>query len=393
MENSTTHEKLFSNRINQVPRSFIRDILKVAAAPDMLSFAGGLPNPNLFPVKEIKKSTMQVLDNNPTIALQYGLTQGMPELKAGIAKMYALKGISVPIDQIMITSGSQQALDLIGKTFINRHDHICIEEPSYLGAIQAFSMYSNNFTTCPLEKDGINSQRFEECLSTKKPKLSYLIPNFQNPTGISYSLAKRKKVAQTIINNNSLLIEDDPYGRIKFTADEMPNIYQLAPNNTILLGSFSKILAPGFRLGWIIAPKNLINKLEIAKQASDLHTNAFCQAIAHNYLENNDVEDHVSKISKAYSFQAEAICNAMHQYFPSETDYVIPKGGMFTWVTLPEEISSLNLFEKAKKKKIAFVPGVPFYINKTDTNNMRLNYSCLDPKRIEYGIKTLSKLI
>ncbi len=383
----------YSKRMNQVPRSFIRDILKVATAPNMISFAGGLPNPKFFPVQEIKECTYKVLSNNPNIALQYGLTQGLPELRNLISDSYRSQGIEVNDEQILITSGSQQALDLIGKVFINPNDTICLEEPSYLGAIQAFSIYSTNFTTIPLTDNGIDPNLFEQNIIQNNPKLTYLIPNFQNPTGTSYSQETKIEIARTAEKHNSLIIEDDPYGKLSFNNQPGTNIFKYALNNTILLGSFSKILAPGLRLGWIVANKEIINSLEKIKQATDLHTNALSQSIASEYMANYNVNEHISRICNAYKIQAEAICNAIQEYFPKETRFVEPKGGMFTWLTLPDNKSSLELFNKAKEKQVAFVPGVPFYINKSDSSSLRLNFSCLEPDRIKVGIKILSQLL
>jgi len=383
-------ETKFSNRIQQVPRSFIRDILKVAGSPDVISFAGGLPNKKYFPVKELAKSTQRVLKNNSSAALQYSFTNGLPELRELIASFYCTQGLTIPIENILITTGSQQALDLIGKTFINENETVILEKPSYLGAIQAFSMYNPKFETIDLEKDGINIHKWKESMVKLNPKLTYLISNFQNPSGTSYSLNKRKDIAEYARKYDSLIVEDDPYGRIRFSGEPLPNIYKFAPNNTLLLGSFSKSIVPGFRLGWIIGNEMYIKKIEVAKQAADLHTDVFAQYIVIDYLKNNDIQLHLNKTIAAYKNQATEMCEAMQTYFPNDFTFTIPQGGMFTWVTMPKHNSSLKLFEIARKNKVAFVPGVPFYIGKLDCSNMRLNFSCSDPEIIIEGIKRLA---
>lgn len=387
--NKTMNDK-YSKRMQHVPRSFIRDILKVAASPDVISFAGGLPNQKYFPVNEITESSVRVLRNNSASALQYNITQGLPELREIIATFYLDQGLHIPIENIMVTTGSQQALDLIGKVFINENDHVIIEEPSYLGAIQAFSMYHPNFIPIELQNDGINIRKFESALSTHT-KLTYMVPNFQNPTGTTYSDIKRKDVASLAIRNDALIVEDDPYGKINFGDKKQNNIYKYAPDNTLLLGSFSKTIVPGFRLGWIIGNPEIINKLEVAKQASDLHTDVFAQQIVFDFLKHNDLNEHLVKINQAYKKQCEVMIGSIKKYMPSDVKCTKPYGGMFAWMTLPEKTSSLKLFDTAIKKGVAFVPGVPFFINKGDSNCLRLNFSCSEPEQIVEGMKRISE--
>ncbi len=383
----------FSDRINQVPRSFLRDILEAAVSPDVISFAGGLPNKQFFPVSELAESTARVLMNNPSEALQYSITKGLPQLRELIADFYKNQGLQLNINNILITTGSQQALDLIGKVFINRHDKVIMEEPSYLGSIQAFSMYKPEFISINLENDGINPFDWINAIQYHNPKLTYMIPNFQNPTGTTYSLLKRKTVGEKAKELNTLIVEDDPYSMIRFSGDPLPNIYKYAPENTLLLGSFSKIVVPGFRLGWIVGSAHYIEKLELAKQATDLHTDVFAQHIIMDYLKNNDLKKHLKKITENYRIQANQMFLSLHTYLPNNFKFTVPQGGMFCWLEMPDGFSSMKLFEKAKSKGVIFVPGVPFYANSAKENTARLNFSCSTPEIINKGVKRLAESV
>lgn len=385
-----TKTNRFSQRINEVPRSFIRDILKVAGADDIISFAGGLPNKKYFPVDELAKCTQQVFSENGQQALQYAPTEGLPALRQQITDHYHKRGIEVKPEQILITTGSQQALDLIGKVFINRNDRVIIEEPAYLGAIQAFAMYGPQFIPTSLMDDGIDTDKMQFNLNRKNPKLAYLVPNFQNPTGLSYSEDKRIAVASLAQKHNLLLIEDDPYGEIKFLDETNTSLFQLAPNHTILLGTFSKSIAPGFRIGWmIIRNEEMYAKIETAKQASDLHTDIFAQHLISKFLNDYGTANHLKSVINAYRLQSEEMVSSIRKYLP-EVSVTVPKGGMFCWCKLPVGYSSMKLFHAAIKNKVAFVPGVPFYIGKNDTNTFRLNFSCSEPAEIIEGISKLA---
>ena len=381
---------MLSDRIGHVPRSFIRDILSVAVSPEIISFAGGLPNKDFFPVDQIKESTLRILSEKPWESLQYSNTEGYLGLREYISATYAKRGYSVPVKNILITTGSQQALDLLGKVFINKGTPVIIEEPSYLGAIQAFSVFRPQFNAVPLLKDGLDLDSFEQTFTDTGARLTYLITDFQNPSGISYSEEKRKKIAEYAMKNQMLLIEDDPYSLIRFSGTHKNSLFAYAPENTIMLGTFSKTIVPGFRIGWIVAPDFYLEKLIIAKQAADLHTDIFAQRIVHDYLTYNDLQQHLQEITKAYGLQANAMIAALKGYFPAEVTFTKPEGGMFLWLTLPEDFSSMKLFELAIKQNVAFVPGVPFYIGKTDCNTLRLNFSCSGIDKIEEGIKRLA---
>jgi 2-aminoadipate transaminase len=391
-------DSIFSDRITDVPRSFVREILKVALEPNVISFAGGLPNRDLFPVEEIKDATAMVFDSNIRDVLQYSNSEGYLKLREYISQRYREKqNLDVPVDNILITSGSQQGLDLLGKTLLNDGDGLIIEEPGYLGAIQAFSLYKPKILPVAVSEEGMDIEKLQCMLASENPKLMYTVPNFQNPSGISYSEENRIAVSETLKGTNTLLIEDDPYCYLRFTGERKTSFKTLLPDNTILLGSFSKIIVPGFRLGWLVAPTHIMKKLIIAKQATDLHTTHFTQSIIFEYLKNNDIENHINKIIAAYGNQCQAMIDSIKKYFPKSVTHTTPEGGMFLWVELPKNITSLELFELALKDKVVFVPGEPFYINKTETNTLRLNFSCVDKETIATGIErlgiTIEKLI
>ncbi len=383
--------KGFADRMRATRKSFIREILKVTQQPEVISFAGGLPNPGLFPVEEIARASAKVFDENGRNALQYSTTEGYLPLREFIAKRYLRKsGLKIEPNEILLTNGSQQGIDLIGKVFLNKGDGVVIERPGYLGAIQAFSIFEPNFQSVPLLDNGIDTALLEKALSEDNVKLFYTVPNFQNPSGITYSRQKRKDLASVLEKRNCACVEDNPYGELRFAGRDLPSIKNYL-DNTILLGSFSKIVAPGLRLGWICAGGEIMEKLIVAKQAADLHSNYLSQRIIHQYLMDNDIDEHIMKIKDAYGKWRDLMIDMMVEYFPEDIKYTKPEGGMFLWVTLPENMSSLDLFELAAKEKVAFVPGNPFYIDGgSAVNTLRLNFSNSDEDQIEEGIKRLA---
>lgn len=387
-------ENSFSDRINDVPKSFIREILKVTIDPSIISFAGGLPNRLFFPVKALQKAANDVFEEAGYEILQYTNSEGYLGLREFIAERYRKQeGLEIPVDDILITTGSQQGLDLLGKTFINEGDDLIIEEPGYLGAIQAFAMYRPRFHPVAVSEGGMDTTALARVLSERQPKLLYTVTNFQNPSGISYSDDNRRAVADLVRESSCILIQDDPYGDLRFSGTRKVSFKQILPKNTVLLGSFSKTVAPALRLGWLVAQPTIMNKLVIAKQASDLHTDYLAQRILHRYLADNDLDAHIATIIHQYGKQKEAMIAAIKEYFPVGVHFTNPEGGMFLWVTLPEGMSSMALFEAAIKKKVAFVPGTPFYVDRKDSNTLRLNFSCSDEPTIVEGIKRLGDSI
>ncbi len=385
-------EKYYSERIKNTPSSFIREILKVTQNPEIISFAGGLPNPISFPQEELKVSMDRITSQYGGKIYQYSTTNGLDSLRQYIVDRYKkLWNMDITIDNVIITTGSQQALDLIGKTFVNEGDYVMVEKPSYLGLLQSFCMYRANFVQTQLNDDGLDIEDLKKTLKEYNPKVAYLIPNFQNPTGLTYSKENREKVFEVIKDQDMILIQDDPYGELRFEEGErIPYIGLNQTNKNIYLGSFSKIVTPGMRLGYAIADKEIIKMLETAKQASDLHSNIFGQYLISDYLQNNDLDKHIEKIKKLYKAQANAMTGAMEEFFPKNVKFTYPKGGMFTWVTIEEGKDVLTLFDKAIAQNVAFVPGHPFYVNPDKVNTLRLNYTNADEQTIRTGIKRLA---
>ena len=385
----------YSDRILSTPSSFIRDILKVTQDPSVISFAGGLPNPISFPEEALKESACRIIDNEGGKVFQYSTTEGHLPLRQFVADKYNKNfGLNITPEDVLITTGSQQALDLIAKTLLNKGDRVIIEEPGYLGAIQAFCMFEPEFLPVTLEDDRLDLKKLEEALKKERVKFAYVVPNFQNPTGLTYSKERREAVCALFDRYDTVLVEDDPYGELRFKGEKLPYIGAGRLPHSVLLGTFSKTVTPGMRLGFIITQdKELMNHLVTAKQSSDLHTNIFSQYMIADYLAHNEYQKHVDKIIALYKGQAEAMLAAMKEYFPAHVKYTEPEGGMFIWVTLPEGQSALDLFHKAMEKKVAFVPGDPFYAGKTNVNTFRLNYTNSTPETIREGIKRLAEVL
>ncbi|HEY0668343.1 MAG TPA: PLP-dependent aminotransferase family protein [Sphingobacteriaceae bacterium] len=387
-------ELLNADGFKSIPKSFIREILKVTAHSDIISFAGGLPNPAFFPVQEIQAAAMKALEKDGRRLLQYGESEGYRPLREYIAARYKQKhNLEVDPDVILITNGSQQGLDLVSKVFLNKGDRVLMERPAYLGAIQAFSAYNADIRTINLLDDGPDIERLTEILDKQKVKLFYGIPNFQNPTGISYSIEKRKQVAEIMNRFPSLFIEDDPYGDIRFSGENLPPIKSYLNEQTILLGSFSKTISPGMRMGWVVASKEIMQKLLIAKQLTDLHSNNLSQRVIYQYLMDNDFDNHINKINETYKRQCDLMVEAIMEYFPHDVKVTQPQGGMFLWLTLKESQNTMELFKIAIKEKVAFVPGNSFYPKNDCHNTMRLNFSNSDEIKIKQGIKILGNIL
>jgi 2-aminoadipate transaminase len=384
--------------MSSIHKSFIREILKAAVDPRIISFAGGLPNPRFFPIRELEEASRKVLSTEGASALQYATTEGFPPLREKIAERYAAKGTRVSPDEILVLNGSQQGLDLAAKIFVDQGDTILVERPSYLAALQCFAFFEPHFSALPLDHEGVCARELGQALQNGSPKLFYAIPNFQNPSGISYTAERRREVARLLARSSTMLLEDDPYGELRFMGTESPALRTWVQreggntDSTMLLGTFSKIVSPGVRLGWICAGGDVREQLIIAKQAADLHSNELTQRIVHRYLCDNDVEEHIAVIREAYRRQRDTMVAAVHALFPAEVSCTEPEGGMFLWMTLPEGMSSLAFFEKSLAEKVTFVPGEAFYADGGGQNTLRLNFSNTDEADIERGMATLAQV-
>lgn len=382
----------FAERVNLMQSSAIREILKVTEQPEMISFAGGLPAPELFPLAEMREAFNHVLSSDASV-LQYSTTEGYLPLREYIQQRMQDKGISTTPGNILITNGSQQALDLLAKLLINPGDVVLVEKPSYLGALQVFRSYQPQFMDIPTDDEGIQVAALEQAIKEHKPKFIYLTPTFKNPTGVTLSSERRRAVAKIVQENEVLLIEDDPYGELRFYGEPVPPIKSYDETGWVVyLSTFSKTIAPGLRLGWVVADEELMKKLVLAKQGTDLHTGTLVQRAAHYYLTNYNVSDHVQKICLEYGRRRDVMLKEMAECFPSSVSWTKPQGGMFLWVTLPEHLDSVKLLTRAIEEKVAYVPGAPFYSKDACFNTLRLNYSNSTPDKIKSGIRRLAKI-
>jgi 2-aminoadipate transaminase len=391
----------YAQRTKTAKSSIIRELLKLTQRPEVISFAGGLPAPEIFPVERFREACQQVLTTNPSIALQYGPTEGYRPLRELIVAHMARYGILATVDNILITSGSQQALDLIAKLLINRGDRILVESPTYLGALQAFDLMGAEYVTVPTDDDGLQTSEMERALRSG-PKFMYILPNFQNPGGTTLSRPRRDELVLLSDKYGIPIIEDDPYGQLRYEGEHIPPLVVLDRTNllrdngyllgnVIYLSTFSKVLAPGLRLGWIVAPPDVITHLVQLKQSTDLHTSSFTQMVAYEVARDGFMEEHVKLIRKVYKERRDAMLGALHDYFPLEVSWTHPHGGLFLWVTLPPGIDTMKLLDTALRQDVAFVPGEPFFPSGQETgSHMRLNFSNARPEQIREGIRRLS---
>lgn len=384
----------FADRMATTPRSFIREILKVTENPDIISFAGGLPNPALFPIKELAETAEKVIRENGASALQYATTEGYPPLREWIAERYRIRhNLNVSPDEILITNGSQQCLDLIGKIFINKGSPVGIERPGYLGAIQAFSMFEPVFTTVPLDMNGPDPGAFARMATREKPVFFYGVPNSQNPSGVTWSRERRREIADSARAEGLLLVEDDAYGEIRFSGDVLPLMRTLLPDQTVMCGSFSKVIAPGMRMGWLCGPAEIISQAVTAKQGTDLHSNYLTQRIICEYLQTYPLDNYIREITSTYRSQCSCMRDAIRDSFPESVTCTNPDGGMFLWVTLPDGYSSMEVFHRAIAQNVAVLPGIPFYTDGGGDTTMRLNFSNANHEMIREGIERLGKIL
>jgi 2-aminoadipate transaminase len=391
IENPNPIQWHFSERAQQLQSSFIREILKITQRPEIISFAGGLPSPATFPVERMKAAFDKVLTDNGKVALQYGPTDGYAPLREWIANSLSTEGAKILPEQILMVSGSQQALDLLGKVLIDEGSRVLVETPSYLGALQAFSVYRPEFKSVDTDEHGLVPSSIGAV--AEGARLLYSLPNFQNPTGRTLSIERRRELVETCARLGLPLIEDDPYGALSYKGEPMPKMVAMNPDGVIYMGSFSKVLTPGIRLGYVCAPLPLVRRLELAKQAADLHTAQLTQMVVHEVIKDGFLDRHIPTIRTLYGNQCQVMLDAMAEQFPAGVSWTRPEGGMFIWVTLPKQIDAMKLLDQAIAAKVAFVPGAPFYANEPATNTFRLSFVTVPPERIREGIAILGKLI
>ncbi|TDE86938.1 PLP-dependent aminotransferase family protein [Deinococcus sp. S9] len=385
-----------ANRARRMTASAIREILKITQQPDVISFAGGLPAPELFPLEDVRRATDAVLSQYGPAALQYSTTEGHLPLREWIA---ARDGISPA--NVQIVTGSQQGLDLLGKILIDEGDVVLVEAPTYLGALQSFQPYGPRYVELPTDEHGIDTDALEDVLKAHPAKLLYAIPNFQNPTGRTLSLERRRRLLELTAQYGVLVIEDDPYGKLRFTGEELPSLYALSlelaggdpeQSHVIYSSSFSKTLVPGLRDAWVQAARPILEKLVQAKQGADLHTPTLNQMIISELVEDV-LPRQIEIVKRAYGERAQDMIARLREHFPAGVDFTTPEGGMFLWVTVPEGIDTVPLLARAVERKVAFVPGSPFYALGGGANTMRLSYSSATPEQIDRGIRALGETI
>ena len=386
----------FADRMGKVEGSAIRELLKLTARPEVISFAGGMPAPELFPVEEMKKVSVAVLEEQGQVALQYTTTEGYLPLREKIAdRMNKTLKTNVGPDDILMTSGSQQGLDFSGKVFIDKDDVILCESPSYMGALNAMKAYEPQFIEIETDNDGMKMEDLERVLaSNDKVKLIYVIPDFQNPSGRTWPLERRIKFMEIINKYEIPVVEDNPYGELRFDGESLPSLKSLDTKGLVIyLGTFSKIFCPGYRLGWTCAAPKILEKFNICKQGADLQASTISQMEVNKFMEMYDLDAHVEKIKSCYVKRRDLMIKTMEEEFPESVEFTRPQGGLFTWVTLPEGIDAGVMAKKCLEKNVAYVPGASFYPNGGVINTCRLNYSNMPEDKIVEGIKRMGEVL
>jgi len=399
----TLWESRFALRTQRMTSSLIRELLKLTQRPEVISFAGGLPAAEYFPVDRFQEACQRVLATQAHFALQYGPTEGYSPLREMIAERLSRYNIRVNVDNVLITSGSQQALSLVGALLINPGDHVLVEQPTYLGALQAFSTYQAEYVGVPTDGEGLCVEQLPAALR-HGPKFMYILPNFQNPAGVTLSTERRTTLIRLAQQHGVPIVEDDPYGQLRFEGQHLPPLVvvdaELAGNNgdcytgnVIYLSTFSKTLAPGLRIAWVVASPRVIQKLVQLKQGADLHTSTFTQMIIYEVAKDGFIDEHVRTLRQVYRQRRDVMLAALDRYMPPEVRWTHPDGGLFLWVHLPPEISIRELFEEALRRDVAFVPGDAFFTTPTPPPTARLNFSCMPEDVIIEGIRRLSEAI
>jgi 2-aminoadipate transaminase len=373
----------------------IKDLLKTMQRPDVIALSAGSPAPSSFPVAELSAAFSAVLTEQGASSLQYGISEGYIPLRKWVSARVSRQGIQCGTENVLIGNGSQQILDLIARILLNPGDYVAVENPTYLAALQIFKGYQAQLLPIPMDQDGMLVDQLEAVIQTKRPKFIYVIPTFQNPTGVSMSLERRRRLAELAVRYEIPVIEDNPYGELHYEGEALPAIKSLADSPWLLYaGTASKIIAPGLRLGWLVAHPDFIDRVATAKQTTDVLSNSLTQRAVHRYVTDNDLDAHIETIVKQYRIQRDMMMAAMEQYFPVGVKWQIPHGGMFVWVTLPEGMDAAALLPMViEQAKVSYVPGTPFYADNSGANTLRLNFSNPTPELITEGIERLGKVL
>jgi 2-aminoadipate transaminase len=383
-----------AQRMSRMKASAVREILKVAERPDVLSFAGGLPAPELFPVEAIAQAHAEVFAEEGRSALQYSTTEGYGPLREWISAHLGERGQRVGADQVLITNGSQQGIELVAKVMLDPGDLVVVENPSYLAALQTFSGYEASYAVVGSDDDGMRVDELERLVTSRKPKLIYLVPNFQNPKGTTLSLQRRCALVRFAQRHRILILEDNPYGELRFRGEHLPSLASLDDEGVVVsLGSFSKVLAPGLRIGWLVAPRDILRAVTVVKQAADLHTATVSQRATARLLTSFDFNAHLERLRVIYGERCQAMLESLERHMPAGTRWTQPEGGMFVWAELPRGMSAEALFPLALEKRVAFVPGAPFFAAEPRHEFMRLNFSNRPPELLEEGMRRLGGVI
>ena len=396
-------QALLADRLSQLETSAIRELFKLLGKPGIISFAGGFPDASLFDIEGIAQASAQALQDNPGGALQYGATEGLEPLRTELVKLMGQKGAAIENADLIVTTGSQQALDLVGKTLINPGDKVIVEGPTFLATIQCFRLYGADLISAPVDDEGVDVDNLEQLIATHKPKFVYLIPTFGNPSGATLSLARRKRILELAVKTGTLVIEDDPYGDLYFDAPPPPSLLALSadvPGSRDWLvhcGSLSKVLSPGLRVGWMVAPAALLGKAVMCKQFSDAHTSTFAQVTAAAYLQSGRLPAELAKVRAVYAARARCMCDALEREVGDAIRFVRPAGGLFVWATLTGANGGISdgsaLAKRAIDNNVAFVPGTPFFAQDPDPRTLRLSFATADEDKIEAGIAKLAQAI
>jgi 2-aminoadipate transaminase len=388
-------EARLAGRTKRMTGSVIRELLKYAVQPDIISFAGGMPAAELFPVREFDEACRHILAHDGPVALQYSPSEGYLPLKVWLAETMSKYNIWVEPENILMVNGSQQGLDLIGKLFVDTNACVITSAPTYLGALQAWNAYEARYRTVPLDDDGMRIEELEKLLCRhERPCFVYVLPNFHNPAGTTLSLERREHLARLAREYDLVIIEDDPYGELRYEGQDITPLFRLAPERTIYLSTFSKTLAPGIRLAWIVAPKPMIARLVQAKQGADLHTGTFVQMVANDICQRGILRQHVKRLRNVYRNRRDTMLEALEEHWPQETSWTRPHGGLFLWARVPKSINTRDFLEKALTFKVAYVPGFAFYPGEEGgANAMRLNFSYANEEMINEGIYRLGRAL